>query len=146
MTSTYHPFDVILPYDQVTETAPSNDDVAENLVAPMMERALACKNDGQTCQGSAFFAYGATGSGKTYTMGFDSELIDHKGGQSPGFEVHPGLLQIGMKQIYEELARLRAGNSVKHRSLGKMRVWMSFMELYGTSPQIGSMVFDLLSG
>ena len=94
----------------------------------MMKEALACSVPDKKCQSSAFFAYGATGSGKSFTMGFEKDAAEE------------GVLQLGMEKIYEKLAALQAeGNP-----MGNYRVWMSFVELYGRGKD-GSEAFDLMA-
>jgi len=120
-------FDVIYPYDGVTEKAVANGDVFSTMVAPTVEQAFGCAQQGGACKSSAFFAYGASGSGKTFTMGFEPAAKD-------------GVLQLAIDQMFNTLTQLKESAS----SLGNQGVYMAFYEIYGNNAA-GSRVFDLLA-
>lgn len=119
------PFDVIFPYDPVENTVPGNDEVVETVVAPSVAQAFACEDKEKQCQSTAMFAYGATGSGKSYTMGFETN--------------GNGIMQAAVTQVFDKLAELGSRGHV----LGKHSVWMSFYEVYGTNSR-STGVFDML--
>mmetsp|Transcript_97136 Transcript_97136/g.172996 ORF Transcript_97136/g.172996 Transcript_97136/m.172996 type:complete len:867 (-) Transcript_97136:14-2614(-) len=118
-------FDVIFPYDKITSKPISNGDVFTTVVSPTIEQAFGCAEPAGSCKSSAFFAYGASGSGKTYTMGFEPKNKD-------------GMLQLSVKQIFNTLDRLKEQSS----SLAGQSVYMAFFEIYGNDAG-GSRVFDL---
>jgi len=119
-------YDVVFPYDDTTEETAPNADVYNGLVKPMLSKAFGCEKPGGACQSAAFFAYGASGSGKSFTMGFEKDKKD-------------GMLQLGSQQMFESLERLQG---LGH-PLGNQKVYMAFYELYGAE-SAGSRVFDLL--
>lgn len=109
-------FDVIFPYDELSQEAISNSDVFHTVVEPTVDEAFGRKRKGDeigACKSAALFAYGASGSGKSFTMGFEPGKTD-------------GLLQLGVDRMFENLKMLKA----KGHTLGNQQVYMAYYEIY----------------
>eukprot|EP00440_Ansanella_granifera_P000641 gb/GFBE01000694.1/.p1 GENE.gb/GFBE01000694.1/~~gb/GFBE01000694.1/.p1 ORF type:complete len:838 (+),score=246.68 gb/GFBE01000694.1/:1-2514(+) len=120
-------YDVIFPYDEVTDKSVSNEDVYTTVVEPSVDQAFGCQKPGGSCKSAAFFAYGASGSGKSFTMGFEPGKKD-------------GIMQLGTERMFDSLKTLKAQN----HPMGNQKVFMTFYEIYG-GDKAGPKVFDLLA-
>lgn len=95
-------------FDRVYEQGISNETLFNTFTYPCVEKLL----NGVDV---ALFAYGGTGSGKSYTMGFE------RGGTV-------GQAQLVCRYLFD---RLKAAQSTLH-------VYLNFVEIYGNSPSPGS--------
>ena len=94
-------------FDKVYAPAATQEMVFEDVVIPMLQEVIT----GYNC---TIFAYGQTGTGKTYTM--SGEVVDHHGHLSDAAGIIPRVLHY----LFKETATEGADSSVK----------VSFIELY----------------
>ena len=102
MQEKQYTFDVAFP------AAASNGDVYANTIAPLIKHALHGIN-------ATVFAYGATGSGKTYTM--------------VGVAADPGLMVRSMEELFLESEKFQAEEEVT--------VSASYLEVYNEVRALG---------
>ena len=107
MQEKQYTFDVAFP------AAASNGDVYVNTIAPLIKHALHGIN-------ATVFAYGATGSGKTYTM--------------VGVAADPGLMVRSMEELFLESEKFQAEEEVT--------VSASYLEVYNEVRVLGGAVAD----
>ena len=121
-SSTMRPF----TFDRVFGENSKQKDVYKSVVGPLIDQVM----QGYNC---TVFAYGQTGTGKTYTMeGLNS---------SPDIPIekdqNAGIIPRAIRQLFDEL------NSLPKSSKGEPPEWnvrVSFLEMYNEK------IFDLLSG
>ncbi|GLJ54279.1 hypothetical protein SUGI_1164380 [Cryptomeria japonica] len=98
-------------FDKVFGPSAQQKDLYDQAVVPIVNEVL----EGFNC---TIFAYGQTGTGKTYTM--EGECKKTKGGQSGGLPTDAGVIPRAVKQIFDTLESQNAEYSVK----------VTFLELY----------------
>ncbi|KAL2345244.1 hypothetical protein Fmac_006529 [Flemingia macrophylla] len=105
--------DRVFTFDKVFGPSAQQRDLYEQAVTPIVNEVL----EGFNC---TIFAYGQTGTGKTYTMEGDCKKA--KSGPSPRGELPPeaGVIPRAVKQIFDTLESQNAEYSVK----------VTFLELY----------------
>ncbi|GME74717.1 unnamed protein product [Ambrosiozyma monospora] len=104
-------------YDHVFEPYVSNNEVYNKVVEPVVSQCM----DGYN---GTIFAYGMTGSGKTYSM--------------QGYGSEPGLIQLCVSQLFTRL-RNYVKNEVKTAEPDSVKVTVSYLEIYNEK------LFDLLN-
>ncbi|GMG22005.1 unnamed protein product [Ambrosiozyma monospora] len=104
-------------YDHVFEPYVSNNEVYNKVVEPVVSQCMEGYN-------GTIFAYGMTGSGKTYSM--------------QGYGSEPGLIQLCVSQLFTRL-RNYVKNEVKSAEPDSVKVTVSYLEIYNEK------LFDLLN-
>ncbi|XP_016493310.1 kinesin-like protein KIN-5D isoform X1 [Nicotiana tabacum] len=104
-------------FDKVCGPSSQQKDFYDHSVAPLVNEAL----EGYTC---TIFAYGQTGTGKTYTM--EGEAIKEKNGE---FHKNAGVIPRAVQQIFDILETQKAEYSMK----------VAYIEIYNEE------ITDLLS-
>ncbi|KAL0666646.1 hypothetical protein Bca4012_029350 [Brassica carinata] len=103
--------DRVFTFDKVFGPSAQQKDLYDQAVVPIVNEVL----EGFNC---TIFAYGQTGTGKTYTM--EGECRRSKGGPSGGLPAEAGVIPRAVKQIFDTLEGQQAEYSVK----------VTFLELY----------------
>ncbi|KAK6147232.1 hypothetical protein DH2020_018144 [Rehmannia glutinosa] len=103
--------DRVFVFDKVFGPNAQQKDLYEQAVVPIVNEVL----EGFNC---TIFAYGQTGTGKTYTM--EGECKRSKGGPNGGLPPEAGVIPRAVKQIFDTLESQNAEYSVK----------VTFLELY----------------
>ncbi|KAJ4903718.1 putative 125 kDa kinesin-related protein [Raphanus sativus] len=103
--------DRVFTFDKVFGPSSKQKDLYDQAVVPIVNEVL----EGFNC---TIFAYGQTGTGKTYTM--EGECRRSKGGPSGGLPAGAGVIPRAVKQIFDTLEGQEAEYSVK----------VTFLELY----------------
>ncbi|CAN8287444.1 unnamed protein product [Cochlearia groenlandica] len=103
--------DRVFTFDKVFGPTAKQKDLYDQAVIPIVNEVL----EGFNC---TIFAYGQTGTGKTYTM--EGECRRSKSGPSGGLPAEAGVIPRAVKQIFETLEGQQAEYSVK----------VTFLELY----------------
>ncbi|XP_038688235.1 kinesin-like protein KIN-5C isoform X1 [Tripterygium wilfordii] len=104
-------FDRIFTFDKVFGPSAQQKDLYEQAVVPIVNEVL----EGFNC---TIFAYGQTGTGKTYTM--EGECKRSKSGHNGELPLEAGVIPRAVKQIFDTLESQNAEYSVK----------VTFLELY----------------
>nr|VDD15046.1 unnamed protein product [Brassica rapa] len=103
--------DRVFTFDKVFGPSAKQKELYDQAVVPIVNEVL----EGFNC---TIFAYGQTGTGKTYTM--EGECRRSKGGPSGGLPAEAGVIPRAVKQIFDTLEGQEAEYSVK----------VTFLELY----------------
>ncbi|KAI3749932.1 hypothetical protein L2E82_20553 [Cichorium intybus] len=103
--------DRVFTFDKVFGPTAHQKDLYEQAIIPIVNEVL----EGFNC---TIFAYGQTGTGKTYTM--EGECKKSKSGPDGELPSHAGLIPRAVKQIFDTLEHQNAEYSVK----------VTFLELY----------------
>nr|KAJ0188521.1 hypothetical protein LSAT_V11C900463440 [Lactuca sativa] len=103
--------DRVFTFDKVFGPTSQQKDLYEQAITPIVNEVL----EGFNC---TIFAYGQTGTGKTYTM--EGECKRSKSGRDGELPSHAGLIPRAVKQIFDTLEHQNAEYSVK----------VTFLELY----------------
>ncbi|CAN7137735.1 unnamed protein product [Brassica rapa subsp. narinosa] len=103
--------DRVFTFDKVFGPSAKQKELYDQAVVPIVNEVL----EGFNC---TIFAYGQTGTGKTYTM--EGECRRSKGGHSGGLPAEAGVIPRAVKQIFDTLEGQEAEYSVK----------VTFLELY----------------
>ncbi|KAJ7971578.1 Kinesin-like protein [Quillaja saponaria] len=103
--------DRVFTFDKVFGTSAQQKDLYEQAVIPIVNEVL----EGFNC---TIFAYGQTGTGKTYTM--EGECKRSKSGPNGELPTEAGVIPRAVKQIFDTLESQNAEYSVK----------VTFLELY----------------
>ncbi|KAL4558321.1 hypothetical protein LXL04_036519 [Taraxacum kok-saghyz] len=103
--------DRVFTFDKVFGPTAHQKDLYEQAITPIVNEVL----EGFNC---TIFAYGQTGTGKTYTM--EGECKRSKSGPDGELPSHAGLIPRAVKQIFDTLEHQKAEYSVK----------VTFLELY----------------
>ncbi|CAN7103870.1 unnamed protein product [Brassica rapa subsp. narinosa] len=103
--------DRVFTFDKVFGPSAQQKDLYDQAVVPIVNEVL----EGFNC---TIFAYGQTGTGKTYTM--EGDCRRSKGGPSGGLPAEAGVIPRAVKQIFDTLEGQQAEYSVK----------VTFLELY----------------
>ncbi|KAM0724281.1 hypothetical protein Q7P37_000163 [Cladosporium fusiforme] len=114
-------------FSKVFESDASNEDVFQACVAPVLPRVL----EGTTCN---FFAYGHTGSGKTYTITGNPK--GWTGSDSPCL----GLCMLAAKQLFEQIGQAVDRHPTKDATAERIGLGVRLFEIRG------SKAYDLQSG
>ncbi|GMI96676.1 hypothetical protein like AT2G36200 [Hibiscus trionum] len=104
-------FDRVFTFDKVFGPSAQQKDLYEQAVVPIVNEVL----EGFNC---TIFAYGQTGTGKTYTM--EGECKRAKSGPTGGLPADAGVIPRAVQQIFDTLEGQNAEYSVK----------VTFLELY----------------
>ncbi|KAI4364061.1 hypothetical protein MLD38_020200 [Melastoma candidum] len=104
-------FDRVFTFDKVFGPSAQQMDLYEQAVVPIVNEVL----EGFNC---TIFAYGQTGTGKTYTM--EGECKRSKSGSNGELPAEAGVIPRAVKQIFDTLESQNAEYSVK----------VTFIELY----------------
>ncbi|CAL5207412.1 unnamed protein product [Lathyrus oleraceus] len=104
-------FDRVFTFDKVFGPSAKQKDLYDQAVVPIVNEVL----EGFNC---TIFAYGQTGTGKTYTMEGDSKKA--KSGPNGELPAEAGVIPRAVKQIFDTLEGQNAEYSVK----------VTFLELY----------------
>ncbi|KAL2509195.1 kinesin-related protein [Forsythia ovata] len=104
-------FDRVFMFDKVFGTNARQRDLYEQAIVPIVDEVL----EGFNC---TIFAYGQTGTGKTYTM--EGECKRSKSGPNGELPPEAGVIPRAVKQIFDTLEGQNAEYSVK----------VTFLELY----------------
>ncbi|XP_057549595.1 kinesin-like protein KIN-5C [Amaranthus tricolor] len=105
-------FDRVFVFDKVFGPSSQQKDLYDQAIIPIVNEVL----EGFNC---TIFAYGQTGTGKTYTMEGDCKRAKQNG-QSGELPVGAGVIPRAIKQIFDTLESQNAEYSVK----------VTFLELY----------------
>nr|GLL46193.1 kinesin-like protein KIN-5C [Ipomoea trifida] len=103
--------DRVFTFDKVFGPSAQQRDLYEQAIVPIVNEVL----EGFNC---TIFAYGQTGTGKTYTM--EGECKRSKSGPNGGLPQEAGVIPRAIKQIFDTLESQNAEYSVK----------VTFLELY----------------
>ncbi|KAG2585740.1 hypothetical protein PVAP13_6KG409000 [Panicum virgatum] len=104
-------FDRVFTFDKVFGPAAKQQDLYDQAIIPIVNEVL----EGFNC---TIFAYGQTGTGKTYTM--EGECRRAKSGPKGQLPADAGVIPRAVKQIFDTLERQNTEYSVK----------VTFLELY----------------